>query len=221
MKQITFVAVAVASVLTSVHAEEDWVSLFNGKDLTGWTQKGGEAKYHVEDGAIVGTSVPNTPNSFLCTEKLYGDFVLEFEFKASPTMNSGVQFRSNSKPDYKNGRVHGYQCELEDEGKERDWSTGIYDEGRRGWLYPSKKDKELCAKFSAQGRKAWKNGEWNKVRIACKGSSIRTSLNDEPRAELTDDMTATGFIGLQVHGVGKRSEPMQVRWRNIRIKELK
>lgn len=221
MKRIAFIAVTLTLSLTAVHADDGWVSLFNGKDLTGWTQKGGEAKYHVEEGAIVGTSVPNTPNSFLCTEKVYGDFVLEFEFKASPSMNSGVQFRSNSFPEHKSGRVHGYQCELEDEDQNRDWSAGIYDEGRRGWLYPKKDQKELCAKFSAQSKTLWKNGEWNKIRIQCKGSSIRTWLNDELRADLTDDMTSTGFIGLQVHGVGKRTEPLQVRWRNLRIRELK
>ncbi|HRZ83808.1 MAG TPA: DUF1080 domain-containing protein, partial [Candidatus Hydrogenedentes bacterium] len=138
-----------ALTVTSVPAEEDgWVSLFNGKDLSGWTQKGGKALYKVENGEIVGTSVPNTDNSFLCTERDFGDFELECEFFGHPSLNSGVQVRSQSLPEYKDGRVHGYQCELEDEGQDRDWFGGIYDEGRRGWLQPTKEDKKAGAAFS-------------------------------------------------------------------------
>lgn len=228
MKKMTLFVCALATMFAAgayAADEEGWVSLFNGKDLDGWEQLNGKAKYTVEDGAIVGTSVPNSPNSFLCTKMDYGDFILEFEFKAHPSMNSGVQFRSQSLEKYKNGRVHGYQCELEDEGQDRDWFGGIYDEARRGWLYPTKKDDEeskaLAAKFSAQGKTVWKNGEWNTIRIEAVGNSIKTYVNGELRADLKDDMTPEGFIGLQVHGVGGRKEPMSVRWRNIRIKELK
>jgi len=201
--------------------DEGWVDLFNGEDLDGWELKGGKAKFTVEDGVIVGTSVPNTTNSFLCTKQDFSDFMLYFEFKGHPSLNSGVQIRSQSKPEYQDGRVHGYQCELEDEAQDRDWFGGIYDEGRRGWLYPDKKNEELCARFSEQGKKVWKNGEWNTVQIEAKGDRIQTWINGEFRADLTDGMTSEGFIGLQVHGVGGRTEPMSVRWRNIRIKELK
>lgn len=211
-----------ALTVTSVPAEEDgWVSLFNGKDLSGWTQKGGKALYKVENGEIVGSSVPNTDNSFLCTERDFGDFELEFEFFGHPSLNSGVQVRSQSLPDYKDGRVHGYQCELEDEGQDRDWFGGIYDEGRRGWLQPTKEDKQAGAAFSEAGKRLWKNGEWNHIRIEAKGTRIRTYLNGELRADLADGMTPSGFIGLQVHGVGKKTTPMSVRWRNLRIRELK
>lgn len=214
--------IGMLAALGAVAAEEDgWVTLFNGKDLEGWEQKGGKAKYAVEDGAIVGSSVPNTGNSFLCTKGSYSDFILEFEFKGNPQLNSGVQIRSNSLPGYKNGKVHGYQCELEDEAQARDWSCGIYDEGRRGWLYPKKEDEEVCKRFSEQGKRLWKNGEWNSVRVEAKGDHIQIWLNGELRADLHDDMTPSGFVGLQVHGVGEREEPLPVSWRNIRIKELK
>lgn len=219
MKYIA-IALLVLVALLPAGAEEGWVELFNGKDFSGWEQKGGVAKYHVEDGAIVGTSVPKTGNSFMCTKEHYGDFILEFEFFGHPDLNSGVQIRSNSIKKYKNGRVHGYQCELEDEAQDRDHSCGIYDEGRRGWIYPKKNEEELRAEFSKQGTRLWKNGEWNQVRIECKGDSIKTYLNGEQRADLKDDKTATGFIGLQVHGVGDRETPMQVKWRNIRLKKL-
>jgi hypothetical protein len=201
-------------------AQEGFTDLFNGKDLTGWEQKNGKARYFVEDGVIVGESVPNTPNSFLCTTRHYGDFILEFEYLLHPDLNSGVQIRSNSLPEYKNGRVHGYQCELENENRKRYWTAGIYDEGRRGWLYPAKGDKESGKRFAEQGDRLLKRGDWNRVRVRCEGDSIKTWLNGEPRADLKDGMTASGFIGLQVHGVGGRKEPMQVRWRNLRIKTL-
>lgn len=211
-----------AGCATSAEAQGDdgWVALFNGENLDGWEQKNGIAKYTVEDGAIVGTSVPNTPNSFLCTKKHYSDFILEFEFKGHPNLNSGCQIRSNSFPDYKDGRVHGYQCELEQDGRDRGYSGGIYDEGRRGWLYPRKSDEEFAKKFGEEGVRAWKAGEWNKVRIKCEGDHIQTWVNGVKRADLHDPVTGSGFIALQVHGVGDKAEPMSVRWRDIRIKEL-
>jgi len=206
----TLALTSTLSVSTHAADEEGFVPLFDGKTLDGWTQKGGKAKYEAVDGMIVGSSVPNTPNSFLCTEKRYRDFVLELEFKVDPTLNSGIQIRSNSLPDYKNGRVHGYQVEIDPSA--RAWSGGIYDEGRRGWLAPLKDKPEA--------RAAFKQNDWNHYRIEAIGDSIKTWINGVPAADLHDDMTAEGFIALQVHGVGKRIEPLTVRWRNLRIKEI-
>ncbi|MFN3665511.1 MAG: DUF1080 domain-containing protein, partial [Sediminibacterium sp.] len=110
-----------------------WVNLFNGRDLSGWKTLNGKAKYSVSNGEIVGTTVSGEPNSFLVTEKTYQDFILELEFKLDDAMNSGIQFRSESKPDYQNGRVHGYQYEIDPSA--RAWTGGIYDEARRDWLY--------------------------------------------------------------------------------------
>jgi len=187
-----------------------WQSLFDGKTLNGWVQRGGKAQYRVEDGAIVGRSVKGTPNSFLCTEEMFSDFVLELDFKVDPGLNSGVQIRSNSLEAYKKGRVHGYQVEIDPSN--RAWTGGIYDEARRGWLY------DLSVNEPA--RKAFKQNEWNHFRIEAVGDSIKTWLNDVPAANLVDAMTPTGFIALQVHGTDKE-EPMEVRWRNIRLQELK
>lgn len=187
-----------------------WVDLFDGETLEGWEQRGGEARYAVEDGVIVGTTVPRTPNSFLCTKKVVGDFVLELEFKADRGLNSGVQIRSNSLPGYKEGRVHGYQVEIDT--SDRGWSGGIYDEGRRGWLSDLQDNREA--------RYAFRQGEWNRFRVHAVGDSIRTWINGVPAADLVDSMTLRGFIALQVHGVGESEEILQVRWRNIRIKDL-
>jgi nicotinamidase-related amidase len=205
-------------------ANEGFKDLFNGKDLEGWVQRGGKAKYRAEDGQIIGSSVPNTPNSFLCTKRDYGDFILELEFKVDAELNSGVQIRSeyvekdkqvkSADKTIKGPRVFGYQVEIDPDVKRgRLWTGGIYDEGRRGWL------KDL--KDNEKARKAFKPGEWNKFRIECKGDSIKTWLNGVPAAEIKDSVTPKGFIGLQVHGVGKRTKPLEVRFRNLRIKELK
>lgn len=186
-----------------------WQNLFNGKNLDGWKQLNGKAKYEAKNGEIVGTTVSNEPNSFLTTEKMYGDFVLELELLIDNSMNSGVQFRSLSKPDYQNGRVHGYQMEIDPAA--RAWSGGIYDEGRRGWLYN--------LELNPEGKKAFIKDTWNKYRIECIGNTIRTWVNGIPTAHVIDDVTSEGFIALQVHSIGKNDEPgKQIRWRNIRIK---
>ena len=202
--------VLLAGVCPAGEAEDvEWQPLFDGKTLAGWKQLGGKARYRVEDGVIVGSSVRGTPNSFLCTEKNYGDFVLEFEVKVDSTLNSGVQIRSHSLKDYKKGRVHGYQVEIDPSN--RAWSGGIYDEARRGWL-DDLKDNEPA-------RKAFKNGQWNLYRIEAIGDSMKTWVNGVAAADLVDSMTLSGFIGLQVHS-SKSEEPLTVRWRNLRIKDL-
>jgi Domain of Unknown Function (DUF1080) len=227
-------AVLLAIALSLPASAAEWVDLFNGKDLKGWVQRGGKAVYKVEGGAIVGSTVVDTPNSFLCTEKEYGDFILEVEFKVDPQLNSGVQVRSECFETNKTiqaggkeikipaGRVHGYQVEIDmDPAKKRWWVGGIYDEGRRAWLFPGilGGDKEA---FTAQGAKIVKQGDWNKFRVEAKGNSIKTWLNGESRAEIKDDMTLKGLIALQVHGIGKdkTKENIKVSWRNVRLQPL-
>jgi hypothetical protein len=193
---------------SGVYAQEKWNKLFNGKDLAGWKQLGGKAKYEVVNGEIVGTTVYGEPNAFLTSAEHYGDFILELEFRLDAEMNSGIQFRSESRPEYQNGRVHGYQMEIDPSA--RAWTGGIYDEARREWLYP--------VEYNPQAKSAYRKADWNKCRIECIGNVIRTWVNGIPVAHLVDDMTPKGFIALQVHSVGKAEESGQkVRWRNIRI----
>lgn len=216
MKQKTLYLLLIFTILsTKSFAQKEsrtnarWINLFDGKTLKGFKQLGGKALYEVKNGEIVGTTVKDTPNSFLVTEQDYGDFILELELNVAEGMNSGVQFRSLSKPDYQNGRVHGYQVEVDP--TDRAWSGGIYDEGRRDWLY--------IPNINPEGKKAFKrNGQWNKYRIEAIGNVIRTWINDVPVANLVDNMTAKGFIALQVHAIqAKMSDGVQIRWKNIRI----
>jgi len=186
-----------------------WQPLFDGKTLKGWKTLGGQARYDIKDGVIVGSAVANTPNSFLTTEANYGDFIFECEVNVDEGLNSGIQFRSLSDPAYQNGRVHGYQMEID--ATDRAFSGGIYDEGRREWLYVPELNPATQTAFK-------RNNAWNLYRIEAIGNSLRTFINGVEISCLIDDLTPSGFICLQVHSIGKKDEEgKQVRWRNVRI----
>ena len=210
MNRILFILLALPALLISCSETEKapWTDLFNGENLDDFVQKGGEAKYELADGMIVGTTVANTPNSFLATKKTYGDFILELEVMVDTALNSGIQIRSQ---EYQNGRVHGYQVEIDP--SPRAYSGGIYDEARRAWL------KHLAD--NEAGRNAFKNFKWNKYRIEAVGGSIKTWINGVMCVNLVDEMDEEGFICFQVHSVNVEKEPwkegIQVKWRNIKI----
>lgn len=205
-------------------ADESWVSLFDGKSLDGWTVKGGKAEYKVDDGCILGTTVKGSPNTFLCRGP-YSDFVLEFDVLCDKALNSGVQIRSHTyeketPQEAKNGKtrmrpagdVYGYQCEITK--AEEGVAGNFWDEARRvRWL------DDFANKPAAA--KAYKDGEWNHYKIAAQGDHIRSWVNGIPCADFHDKMDASGFIGLQVHGIPADAGPYQVRWKNVRIREVK
>lgn len=193
-------------------ADSGWTNLFNGEDLQGWQQLGGSATYKVENNSIVGTTIANSPNSFLATNALYRNYILEFEFQLDPAINSGVQFRSISDPAIKNGRVHGYQFELDPSA--RAWTAGIYDESRRGWIYP--------LKLNPSAQHALQGNTWYQARIECEGPEVRTFLNGQAMAHIIDaeNIPQQGFIALQVHSINSETlAGKHIRWRNIRITE--
>jgi len=206
-----FSSLLFALVLTiSLNAQDGaWESLFNQKDLQNWEVLNGTATYKIDGDMIVGKTKNGSPNTFLATKKKYSDFILEYEALLDPSINSGVQIRSNSLPDYNNGRVHGYQIELDPSS--RAWTGGIFDEGRRGWIYNLAQN--------PKGQSAFKNGQWNKFRVEAIGSSIRVWVNGIQTANMLDEVTAEGFIALQVHSIGnKQDEGKEIRWKNLRIK---
>lgn len=192
-------------VLLCVACGPKWESLFNGKDLQGWHPVGGEAVFEVVDGCIETYPALQGPNSFLATDKAYGDFILEYEFMADEGANSGVQLRSHLNEE---GKVYGYQIEI-DTGLLRRWTGGIYDEGRRCWLYP--------LSFNQPARDAYRPGEWNKGRVEFVGSRLRSFINGVPCADMIDDADASGFIALQSHTQKPELKDKAVRFRNIRI----
>jgi hypothetical protein len=191
-----------------VSADTPWVAMFPENSLDGWSILNGEASYKIEEDVITGTTKFGTPNTFLATDDHYSDFILEFEVLVDSTVNSGVQFRSNSLSDYKDGVVHGYQCEIDP--SPRAWSGGIYDEQRRGWLY----DME----GNPAGKMSFKNGQWNKYRIEAIGPKLKVWVNDINTSNLVDSVTSSGFIALQVHAIGDSLDAgKQIKWKNIRI----
>jgi hypothetical protein len=174
----------------------------------------------VEDGAIVGRTSEGSPNSFLVTERAYGDFELEFEVKLDDELNSGVQIRSRTKQrttgtgaDDQAGRVFGPQIEIE---ASPGLAGYVYGEAiGRGWLTPEER---------LVPHDHFRNGQWNRYRVVARGPRIRTWLNAQPIEDLTDDETyrthAQGFIGLQVHGIEPGEGPYEVAWRNLRLRKL-
>lgn len=209
----------VAALPLAVPAEDaGWSTLFDGETLNGWVQRNGKATYRVEDGAIVGRTEKASPNSFLCTEREYGDFELTFEVKLIDNeLNSGVQIRSQvgeTSRLRKEGRVNGPQVEIEASGENGAESGYIYGEACGGWMTPE--DRLIPHKH-------FRDGEWNQYRVVAQGPRIQTWLNGEPIEDLVDDAKfeshPKGFIGLQVHGVGN-SGPYEVAWRNLKIREI-
>ena len=210
-------------------AGSGFTPLHDGETLAGWTRCAGRAGFRVEDGAIVGTAIAEKANSFLCTDREYGDFVLELEFRVDEGLNSGVQIRSHvaerdhvvrwitpagepTEQKIRAGRVYGYQVEIDP--SERAWSGGIYDEGRRGWL--------ASLEGNPAARRAFRAGAWNRLRVEARGDRLRTWINEVPATDLRDAMTPRGFVALQVHGVAHEPElaGRQVRWRRLRIRAL-
>jgi hypothetical protein len=211
---LAVLALAAAPLL----AQDQLTPIFDGQSLAGWEVCNGSAKFAVENGAIVGTTVEGSPNSFLCTRREYGDFVLELEIRNDPQLNSGIQIRSHRyekqtdtvienqglrKRTWPAGRVYGYQVEIANEAGGK--SGGIFDEARRGWLTATKS--------------GYKDNQWNRIRVEARADSIRTWVNGEPCSDIRDSADQAGFIALQVHEY-KGPKPLQVRFRNIRLQDL-
>ena len=190
---------------------ENWKSLFNGKDLTGWKPVAGKATFEVKDGIIEGTAVFGTGNTFLVTEEEYTDFILEVDLMISHiSSNSGIMARGQYDPNARKGQglVFGYQIEADP--SPRAWSGGIYDEARRGWFFP--------LDLNPAAKSAFKLGEWNRYRIEAIGNTLKTWVNGQEVAYFMDDMDAKGFIGLQVHSIGKKEdEGRKTYFKNVRI----
>jgi hypothetical protein len=217
MKLKSFLFVTVFFFTTSLSAQQSsagWQNLFNGKDLTGWKRLGGTADYKVEDGIIVGRTVVNSRNTFLVTEKEYGDFILEADvWVEDEEGNAGLQTRSHFDAAAFNGegKVYGRQCEIDP--SPRRWTGGIYDEGRRDWLYPMQ--------LNAQAQNAFKKGAYNHFKVECIGNEMKTWVNGIATAYVVDTIDAKGFIGLQVHGIRSADHAgKKVCYKNVRIKTI-
>lgn len=211
MKKIIYPAIVLLASVAFLPARAQ-TKLFDGKTLNGWKRLAGTADYKVEDGAIVGTTVLNSGNSFLVTEKEYGDFILELDAKIeSELSNSGIQTRSHFDPEGNKGKgkVYGRQCEIDPSS--RKWTGGIYDEGRRDWLYP--------LDLNPKAKDAFKVGEYNHIKIECIGNEMKTWINGVPAGDVVDTVDNKGFIALQVHAVSEEKQAgKKVYFKNLNLK---
>jgi hypothetical protein len=214
-KVLSLLALAIMVVHVAQAQNGNWKTLFNGKDLSGWKAVAGKATFEVKDGVIEGTAVHGTGNTFLVTEDMYSDFILEVDLKINHiSSNSGIMARGQYDPAARNGQglVFGYQIEADP--TPRAWSGGVYDEARRGWFY--------TLDLNPAAKSAFKMGEWNTYRIEAIGNTIKTWVNGQEVAYFVDDMDARGLIGLQVHSIQKKEdEGRKTYFRNVRIQTEK
>jgi hypothetical protein len=218
--------------------KDGWKDLFDGKTLNGWKVlnqdfKNPESKpdFYVENNMIVcNTTLNNSGGGYLVTEKSYANFILEFDVKIDTSLNSGIQCRSRvwekdtssiyvagdasltkRKTKWPAGYVWGYQIEVDPSS--RAWSGGLYEPGNRGWI--------VALVNNEPGRKAFKPMDWNHFKILMDGNKIQTWVNGVQTVDTTDDMSASGFLGIQFHGAGSEwQKDKKSYWKNIRIKEL-
>lgn len=187
---------------------QGFTPLFNGKDLTGWTPKGGSSTFEAEDGMIIGSCVKNVPSTYLCTDNAgFSDFIFTCDMKWDVDGNSGVMFRAQI--DNK-GTVTGPQFEMEAANTKRGWSGGIYGQSCGGWYYP------LCLVEHEAARNAVNRDGWNRITIMAKGPVVKTWINGTPAAHWKNGTYLKGYFGLQIH----KGVKSQVAWKNIRIKRL-
>ena len=212
MLKVKKYSILALSLISLSAAAQKAKPIFDGKTLTGWKMVAGAAPYQVENGMIVGTMTKGTPNSFLITEKDYGDFILELDVKLEgDNTNSGIQTRSHINPEGNKGKglVFGRQVEIDP--TPRSWTGGVYDEARRLWLYP--------LELNPNAKSLYKKNEFNHYRIECIGNELKTWVNGSPVSYVIDTLDQSGFIGLQVHSIGNNLENdgKKVYFKNINI----
>mgnify|MGYP001819630678 FL=1 len=199
MKNRILVVCMMLAIGLSAQAQKK--SLFNGKNLDGWNIYGTE-KWYVEDGLLISESGPDKQYGYLATEKHYKNFVLTLQFKQEANGNSGVFIRST----VDGTKVSGWQVEVAPKGMH---TGGVYESYGRGWLIKPTLNKEQFLK----------EGKWNKMKIVVNGDTITSYLNEVEMITITDEKIGKGegSIALQIHDGGG----IKVKWKNIKIKELK
>lgn len=217
--------------------QDGWVDLFDGKTMNGWkvinqdwTNPDTKPDFYVENNMIVCNTPMNNEGGYLVTEKSYSNFILEFDVIIDTSLNSGLQCRSRAwekdtstvyvagdpqgtkrLTKWRAGYVWGYQIEVDPSS--RAWSGGLYEPGNRGWL--------VTLAGNEPARKAFKPMDWNHFKIEMNGNKIQTWVNGVQTVNTTDDMSSSGYIGLQFHGAYMEwQKDKKSMWKNIKIKEL-
>lgn len=199
MKKIIVSLVVVLLATVAVNAQKK--SLFNGKNLDGWTNYGTE-KWYVEDGLLICESGPDKAYGYLGTDEHYKNFILTLKFKQEANGNSGVFIRST----IEGTKVAGWQVEVAPPGKH---TGGVYESYGRGWLIKPEAEKEDVLKM----------GEWNTMKIKVDGDELTSWLNGTEMVNIVDEKIGEGegSVALQIHSGGG----IKVQWKDIKIKVLK
>jgi hypothetical protein len=195
-----FLSLVLAGLCGTLGATAQEISLFNGKDLAGWTIYGTE-KWYVEDGIIISESGPDAGYGYLATDEFYKDFEITLEFQQEANGNSGVFIRST----VDGTKVSGWQVEVAPPGHD---TGGVYESYGRGWLIKPPAEKDKALKF----------GEWNTMKIRVEGDTLTSWLNGTEMVTLTDEKIGEGegSVALQIHDGGG----IKVKWRNIKLQPL-
>jgi Domain of Unknown Function (DUF1080) len=198
MQKISFIFLL--SLISLASSAQKAVSIFNGKDLTGWTINGTE-KWYVDGKQLVCESGPDKQYGYLSTKKNYKNFILTLQFKQEANGNSGVFYRSS----IEGVKISGWQVEV---APLNSHTGGVYESYGRGWLIQPK----------AADEQWLKQGEWNTMKIKVVGDETTTWLNGHQMIYIKDEKigAGVGFIALQIHDGGG----IKVRWKNLKIVEL-
>ena len=201
-----FLALAVLFSSTPLLAEKTegpWTPLFDGKSTKGWNPRAKVESFVVKNGEL---HLFSKVNVWVVSDLKMEDFEVEAEVKIPldyKGFNSGLGFRLVGGQ----GKPKGYQCEI-DQSK----PGGVYGIGMGGWLYPSK-GKE--AEYKERTKGVFNPEEWNKFKVVCKGSTIKTFVNGKLVAEVQHKQSLEGHFGIQHHGKGGT-----VAFRNMRARKL-
>jgi len=235
---ISVIVVLSMSCQNKTAKKDEWKDLFDGKTLNGWKvlnqdwdSPESKPDFYVENEMIIcNTTLVNKGGGYLVTEKTYENFMLELDVKIDTFLNSGIQCRGQiwekdtvtryvagnaegtvSQIKWKAGYVWGYQIEIDP--SIRAWSGGLYEPGNRGWV--------VTLADNEKARNAFNRTDWNHIKIVMNGNKIQTWVNDILTVDIIDEMSASGFIGLQFHGAHNEDQNnKKSMWKNIRIKEL-
>lgn len=201
------------AIAPDIHSS-GWQSLIEAGDLSGWTLFAGTATFELKEGEIIGRTAIGSPSTFLCSKTLYSDFEMTFEVWLDDPLNSGVQIRSSRSKDATNTRLCGPQIEIEaipSDTKSTCEAGYVFSEGTgRGWVSQNRIINDVFL-----------NGQWNRFTIRAVGPRIQVWVNDRKVEDVLDEHSAQqGFIALQVHSVPNESPALEVRWRDLRVREL-
>jgi hypothetical protein len=189
-----------------------WRSIFNGQDFKGWSIVGSHAKAWVEDGAIVGHMVSNTPeHTFVRTNESFGDFILEADCKLEGELHTAFLFRCIDAPEDADISLLGYQVKIDP--TPRRWTGGIFEDfgSSWNWFYDLKND--------LRARRAFKMKEWNHFRIEAIGTHLKVWINGIAVTNLIHHKYTSGTIALKIHALGDEpvKENINVYFKNLRI----